>query len=128
MELLLELKINVNIKDKYGNTPLLHAARANKMTSVHTLVEAGADITVCAGYHNKTAADEAKFFSHHAIAEYLLTEAPRIRFHSSYSEDNGQLNRVKGRSFRAIERDFKDNGTFDTHMIHRLKQFCMGKR
>ena len=68
--LLLENKCNLNVTDKWGNTPLIYAARNNKMDTVRALVEAGCDITI-RGDKNKTAAEWAKQRGHHAIAEYL---------------------------------------------------------
>ncbi len=71
--LLLENKCNTNVINKYGNTPLIFAALANKMDTVRALVEAGCDITIRNGW-DKTAAECAETCGYHAIAEYLRSE------------------------------------------------------
>ena len=81
--LLLENKCNLNVTNKYGNTPLILAASWNKMDTVRALVEAGCDITI-RGDKNKTAAEWAKEYGKHAIAEYLTNEAPRVQVHSTH--------------------------------------------
>ena len=81
--LLHENKCNLNITDKNGDTPLIWAAWDNNMDTVRALVEAGCDITI-RGYGNKTAAEQAKQIGHHAIAEYLTNEAPRVQVHSTH--------------------------------------------
>lgn len=123
LRLLIEHKANLNIADKCGWTPLILASRTNRMAIVHTLVEAGADTRV-RGNNNKTAAEHAKQSNCHHIAEYLDDGASKIRFHSSTQSASGQLNRVKGRSLRAIERDLKESCIFDDHMLLRLRHFC----
>ena len=125
--LLHENKCNLNITDEWGNTPLIHAAVSNKMDTVRALVEAGCDITI-RGDEGKTAAERAKEEGKHAIAEYLTNEAPRIRFHSSARDESGQLHRVKGRCKRTLNRDLKEIAGFDDHMLHKLAQFCTGRR
>ena len=80
--LLLENKCNLNITDENGDTPLIWAARNNKMDTVRALVEAGCDITI-RGDENKTAAEAATEEGYHAIAEYLTNEAPRVQVHST---------------------------------------------
>ena len=76
--LLLENKCDVNVTTKKGSTPLMIAARKNKMDTVRALVEAGCDITI-RNKKGKTAAEIAKENGNHAIAEYLTKEAPRVR-------------------------------------------------
>ena len=83
MMLLLENKCNLNITDKYGDTPLILAAYINKMDIVRALVEAGCDMTI-RGEENKTAAEWAKQMGHHAIAEYLTNNTPRVQVHSTH--------------------------------------------
>ena len=131
--MLIKYKADLDIIDEIGNTPLIYATRFNKMAIVRELVEAGADMRI-RGEGNKTAADWARRFdsrfssSRSAIADYLINEAPRLRFHPSARIKRGQLNRVKGRSLRAVERDLKDVSRFDDHMLYRLGLFCTGKR
>ena len=122
--LLLENKCDVNVTDIDGDTPLIRAARNNKMDTVRALVEAGCDITI-RGDKNKTAAEWARQRGYHAIAEYLTNE---IRFRSSARNERGQLHRVKGRCKRALNRDLKEIAGFDDHMLHKLAQFCTGRR
>ena len=125
--LLLENKCHINVTNMWGNTPLIDAAYGNKMDTVRALVEAGCDITI-RGDEGKTAAERAKEEGKHAIAEYLTNEAPRIRFHSSARDESGQLHRVKGRCKRSLTRDLKEIAGFDDHMLHKLEQFCTGRR
>ena len=107
----------------YGYTPLISAAENNHMDTVRALVEAGCDITI-RGNGNKTAAEWAKQMGHHAIAEYLN----EIRFHSSARNERGQLHHIKGRGKRSVNRDLKEIAGFDDHMLHKLAQFCTGRR
>ena len=72
--LLLENKCNLNVTTKYGDTPLILAARFDNMDTVRALVEAGCDITI-RGKGSKTAAEWARKY-YRAIAEYLTNEAP----------------------------------------------------
>ena len=126
--LLLENKRNLNITDKHGNTPLILATQCNNMDAIRALVEAGCDVTI-RGEHNMTAAEHAnRGKGTGPIAEYLTNEAPRIRFHSSARDESGQLHRVKGRCKRAANRDLKEIAGFDDHMLHKLAQFCTGRR
>jgi len=81
--LLHENKCNLNVTDEDGDTPLIYAARNNKMDTVRALVEAGCDITI-RGEENKTAAEWAKKKGNDAIAEYLTNEAPRVQVHSTH--------------------------------------------
>lgn len=124
--MLIEHKADLNITNSIGNTPLIDAAHARYLSIAHRLVDAGADITI-RGYKNKTAAEIAEKFGCHFIAQYLNTEALRIRFKRTARMENGQLHSVKGRSFRVIERDLKENGNFDDHMLARLTHFCLGR-
>ena len=81
--LLLENKCNLNVTNKYGDTPLILAASNYQMDNVRALVEAGCDITI-RGCENKTAAEWARQKGHHALAEYLTNEAPRVQVHSTH--------------------------------------------
>ena len=81
--LLFENTCNLNLTDEDGNTPLIWAARNNKMDTVRALVEVGCDITI-RGYKNMTAAEQARQKGNHAIAEYLTNEAPRVQVHSTH--------------------------------------------
>ena len=125
--LLIEKKAKINITNKHGDTALCRAAYHNQMNTVRALVEAGADTTIRNGM-GMVAATRAKNRGHQAVAEYLTNDAPHIRFHSSARDENGQLHCTKGRSLRAIERDFKGKTVFVKHMLHRLKHMCTGKR
>ena len=125
--LLVDHKANLNIKTKWKNTPLICATFHNRLAIVRALVEAGADTTM-RDFKNRTAAEGAKIHGYDAIAEYLTNKAQQIRFHQSSRRENGQLNCVKGRSLRALERDLKETGFFVNHMLHRLEQFCTDKR
>lgn len=118
--LFIESKANINIASNAGNTPLILAARYNRMDIVRALIDAGADITI-RDRQNLTAVKRAKAKGNYAIVEYL---DHTIRFHSSAQDRNGRLCRIKGRSLRAIERDLKDIANFDDHMLHRLRRFC----
>ena len=80
--LLIENKCDINVTDKSGNTPLLFAVYENNMVIVRILVEALCDITI-RGNENKTAAEIAKEFCCHAIAEYLAKKAPRVQVRST---------------------------------------------
>ena len=81
--LLLENKCNLNVTDITRDTPLIFAAGNNQMDTVRALVEAGCDITI-RGQENKTAAERARQRGHHAVAEYLTNEAPRVQVHSTH--------------------------------------------
>ena len=81
--LLLENKCKLSVTDNYGNTPLIYAAKYNRMDNVRALVEAGCDITI-RGYKNKTAAEWAKEQGYPAIAEYLTNEAPRVQVQQTH--------------------------------------------
>ena len=81
--LLIENQCNINITNNDGNTPLILAAGYNRMDIVRALVEAGCDITI-RGSGNNTAAEVAKQQGHHALAEYLTNEAPRVQVHSAH--------------------------------------------
>ena len=81
--LLLKNKCKLNVTNKYGSTPLINAARRNKMDIVRALVEAGCDITV-RNDEGKTAAERAKQMRNDALAEYLTNEAPRVQVHSTH--------------------------------------------
>lgn len=126
VKLLIKHKANVDITTKCGDTPLILAAYANRMSTVRALVEAGADTTIRDGM-SETAAHWAKVYRYDAVAEYLATEAPRIRFHQLAQDESGQLSRAKGRSSRAIWRDLKENSGFVNHTLQRLEHFCIGK-
>ncbi len=121
VKLLVERKANLNITNKIGDTPLIRAARWDQIGIVQVLVKAGADTTI-RGYFTATAAERAKYMHHHTIADYLNFA---VRFQSSARDESGQLHRAQGRSLRAIDRDLEENDTFDDHMLHRLKQFCL---
>ncbi len=124
--MLIKHKANLNISEKDGDTPLIVAASHNRLVAVRALVEASADISI-RNADNKTAAERAKSRGYYTLARYLTTEAPQIRFHQSAQDNNGQLQRVRGRSMRAIERDLKESDTFVSHVLHRLTHFCKGK-
>ena len=81
--LLLENKCNLNVTTKMGDTPLILAAKCDKMLTVCALVEAGCDITI-RDNKNKTAAEWAKMLGYHALAEYLTNEAPRVQVHFTH--------------------------------------------
>ncbi len=106
--LLVANKADLNIQDRFTNTPLIWAAQKNHVATVHALVEASADTTIC-GFNKWTAAEWANTWGHHTVAKYLDT----VRFHSSAVDDSGQLYRAKGRSMRAIDRDLKEIANFD---------------
>ena len=106
---------DLNITTRYGSTPLDCAAEHDDTTTVRVLVEAGARVP--SNYSGTT-----------ATAEYLASEAPRIRFHSSARGESGRLHRVKGRGRRAATRDLADIAGFDRDMMGLLDQFCAGKR
>ena len=127
VRLLIESKAAVDKADEYGDTPLINAAYENHMTTVRALVEAGADTTI-RGDGNKTAAERARQSRHHHIAEYLVNDAPRIRFHPSARNERGKLYEAKGRAKRAATRDLADIAGFDRDMMGLLDQFCAGKR
>ena len=80
--LLIENKCNLNVAAKNGNTPLIYAVTGNKMDNVRTLVEAGCDVTI-RGEEKKTAAEWARQWGRHAIAEYLTNEE-RVQVHSTH--------------------------------------------
>ena len=80
--LLLENKCNPNVTYENGDTPLIYAALSNKMDTVRALVEGGCDITI-RGRENKTAAERARQYRYHAIAEYLTNEA-RVQVYSTH--------------------------------------------
>ena len=44
--MLISLKANINIKNKYNETPLHYAVRANKMENANKLISQGADLTI----------------------------------------------------------------------------------
>ena len=71
--LLLENKCNLNVTNKYGDTPLILAAYFNHMDTVRALVEAGCDITI-RNNENMTAVEQAEQNGHHDILEYLCVE------------------------------------------------------
>ena len=124
--MLIKHKANLNISEKHGDTPLIVAASHNRLVAVRALVEASADISI-RNADNKTAAERAKSRGYYTLARYLITEAPQIRFYQSAQDNNGQLQRVRGRSMRAIERDLKESDIFVSHVLHRLTHFCKGK-
>ena len=125
--LLLKNECNLNITTKKGDTALIVAASYNKMDTVRALVEAGCDITI-RGFENKTAAEWAKDKGNHAIAEYLATEAPFVRFAPSARDESGQLHRVKGRATRAIKRDLFETGKLPSGPLSIIQEFATGKR
>ena len=125
--LLIESKAAVDKANKRGDTPLIIAAYFNQMTTVRLLVESGADTTI-RGDENKTAAEWAKQEGHDPVAEYLVNDAPRIRFQPSARNESGELYNVQGRAPRAATRDLVDIAGFDRDMMGLLNQFCTGKR
>lgn len=127
IQLFIELKANLNITDRLGDTALILAAYRNKERIVCLLVEAGADIRIRCKTE-KNAADWAKMRGNDDISRYLTNRAPTIRFHHSFRDENGKLCLAKGRSLRAVERDLKENGVFVSHVLFRLMHFCVAKR
>ena len=125
--LLIESKAAVDKAQKDGDTPLIIAAYFNQMTTVRLLVESGADTTI-RGDENKTAAEWAEQRGHHPVTEYLVNDAPRIRFQPSARNERGELYNVQGRAPRAATRDLVDIAGFDRDMMGLLDQFCTGKR
>ena len=121
--LLLENECNLNVTDKFGNTPLILAAYKNKMGTVRALVEAGCDITI-RGEESKTAAEMAKEYGYQAIAEYINNH----RFLPSARDESGQLRRVEGRAMRAMERDVLETGMLPAGPLSIIKEFATGKR
>ena len=121
--LLIKHDANLNKTNKFGDTPLILAAKHNKMANVRALIEAKADTTL-RGDGNKTAAEWAEHKGHHGITAWFIT----IRFDTSARDESGQLHHVQGRALRAIERDLRDISNFDDHMLHRLEHFCTVKR
>ena len=83
MELLIENKCDINITTKSRNTPLIYAAYHGQMGNVCALVEALCDIRIC-NDERKNAEEVARERGHHAIAEYLANEAPRVQVHSTH--------------------------------------------
>ena len=134
VKLLIESKCDVDITDDFSRTPLHYAALGNMLASTRALVEAGADLTML-DYEGKTAealaTETAKLLAtdcNGAVVEYLINDAPHIRFHPSAQDKSCQPHRIKGRSHRAIQRDLKENYIFCDHVLHRLNHFCTGKR
>ena len=127
VRLLIESKAAVDKAREDGCTPLITAASMNNMTTIRTLVESGADTRI-RGDENKTAAEWARQEGHDAVAEYLVNDAPRIRFHPSARNERGELCGAKGRAKRAATRDLVDIAGFDRDMMGLLNQFCTGKR
>ena len=81
--LLIENVTDINIWDRRGDTPLIYAAYHGQMGNVCALVEALCDIKIC-NDERKNAAEVARERGHHAIAEYLANEAPRVQVHSTH--------------------------------------------
>ncbi len=119
--LLLENKCNLNITHKYGNTPLIWAARNNKMDTVRALVEAGCDITI-RGYRNMTAAEFAKDLGYHAISEYLRN----IRFLPSSDDESDKPHGARGGATRAMRRDLLQTGLLPAGPLSIIKEFATG--
>ena len=125
--LLLENKCDVNITNKCGNTPLIYAALHNNMDTVRALVEAGCDITIRDnGYKNKTAAERAREKGNDAIAEYLTTEAPLIRFLPSADDENDKPHSARGMAARAMQRDLLQTGLLPAGPLTIIKEFATG--
>ena len=119
--LLLENKCNLNITNEHGNTPLILAARNNRMDTVRALVEAGCDITI-RGKGNKTAAERAKERGHHAIEEYLRN----IRFLPSSDDESDKPHGARGGATRAIRRDLQETGLLPAGPLSIIKEFATG--
>ena len=127
MRLLIKSNAGINKINERGSSSLITAAYFGRMATVRLLVEAGADSMIRCNV-NKNAAEWAKEMKNDAVVEYLIKDAPKIRFHSSAWDVCGQLHLVKGRSLRAIQRDLKERDAFVNHILFRLQHFCIGKR
>ena len=75
LRLLIKNKCDVNVANKYGETPLMYAALNESMANVRILVNYLADLTI-RNVKNDTAAMRA---GNDAIAEYLNKEAPGVQ-------------------------------------------------
>lgn len=87
--LLAQPNINLEIADKWGNTPLITAAKANHHDLVKKLVVAGAN-RQASNYHNETALAAAQRKGYEEIVTCLQQAASRIDepfFESSDSSD-----------------------------------------
>lgn len=72
--LLIQSKAKVNITDMFGDTPLILAARADRLETVRELVRAGA-YTRIRGKKNKTACMWAREYKRDSVADYLTQDA-----------------------------------------------------
>ena len=72
--LLIQSKAKVNITDKFGDTPLILAARSNRLETVRDLVKAGA-YTRMRGKKYKIACMWAREYKHDSVADYLTNGA-----------------------------------------------------
>ena len=73
--ILLEAKINPNIKSEYGSIPIQHAVYNKQIEIVHLLLAAGANPN--AVYNRQTPLDLTLLFNYSAIAELLRSYGGR---------------------------------------------------
>ena len=119
--LLLKNKRSMNVTTYGGDTPLIYAARNNKMAIARELVEAGCDITI-RNNENKTAVQVAKEEGHHAIEMYLRS----IRFLPSADDESDEPRRAQGMAVRALQRDLLRTGLLPAGPLTTIKEFATG--
>ena len=73
VRLLLEQEVDINAKDRYGQTALMNAAHAGQNELVRLLIEKGANLNITAKYN--LSALMLSLIAHHTEVAQLLIEA-----------------------------------------------------
>lgn len=73
---LLDAKANINVKDDYGWTPLMHAVKYGRVETVRLLLAAKANPSVC--FEGISAIDLAMFGAYDEIFQLLLAAKPNV--------------------------------------------------